>query len=238
MNKEREELIQAENMGATPALKTGPRPAASGTEPGSEEVLSIDVSGVTEFKKRSVVRRIMNLLPGWLTPNQVTIFRGTLAAPIVVCAIFEAYIAALAIFVSAMLLDFVDGALAEARNIKTPLGAFLDPLADKALICGSLLGLAAKLPTAFLPVVAGICLVALALTVTRLVKVGRQGTIKAGSVAAKSAGKLKCMAETTAVGLLLIGLAADSMAVIWTAGALLLPALALAGLSLKSQIQS
>ena len=228
MNTEPEKMGQAENTDAA---------AARDNVPKTEEVLSLDVSGVVEFKKRSLVRQTMNLLPGWLTPNQVTIFRASLAAPIVVCVIFEAYIAALVVFVLAMFLDFVDGALAEARGVKTPLGAFLDPLADKVLICGSLLGLAAKLPMAFLPVVIGICLVALALTVTRLVKVGRQGAIRSSSVAAKSAGKIKCVAETAAISLLLIGLAAGSMAIIWTAGALLLPALALAGLSLRSQIR-
>jgi CDP-diacylglycerol--glycerol-3-phosphate 3-phosphatidyltransferase len=51
--------------------------------------------------------------------------------------------AALLIYVSAVLTDYADGYVARKLDMITPLGQFLDPLADKILVGGALLGLIA-----------------------------------------------------------------------------------------------
>lgn len=45
------------------------------------------------------------------------------------------------VFLGASLTDLLDGALARRRGLETPLGALLDPIADKALIGVALIGL-------------------------------------------------------------------------------------------------
>lgn len=198
------------------------------------------VTGIVDLKKRSsFLRRTVDRLPRWVTPNMVTIFRTTLVVPVIGLTLTGRYAAALIVFVAAMLLDFVDGALADVRNIKTPFGAFLDPLSDKIMVCGTLLALLRPVSVLFIPVVIGVCLIAAALTAVRVVKAGkkRQGKMDQGEIAAKPAGKLKCIAESTSIGLILLGLAVGSSAVIWIGGALLAGTLILAWLSLWSQIR-
>ncbi|MEM6729391.1 MAG: CDP-diacylglycerol--glycerol-3-phosphate 3-phosphatidyltransferase [Pseudomonadota bacterium] len=51
--------------------------------------------------------------------------------------------AALTLFIGAALTDWVDGRLARAWRQETPLGAMLDPIADKAIVLCALLTLAA-----------------------------------------------------------------------------------------------
>lgn len=76
-------------------------------------------------------------------PNKLTIFRVILIPFFVVLLLFEItdydkWIA-LAIFVIASLTDFLDGHIARKYNLVTNFGKFMDPLADKLLVCSALI---------------------------------------------------------------------------------------------------
>jgi len=72
-------------------------------------------------------------------PNTLTILRMLLVPGIVVALLRESYGAALGIFLFAGASDGLDGFIARRFNQCTPLGALLDPLADKLLVVSSAL---------------------------------------------------------------------------------------------------
>ncbi|MBD5491306.1 MAG: CDP-diacylglycerol--glycerol-3-phosphate 3-phosphatidyltransferase [Lachnospiraceae bacterium] len=76
-------------------------------------------------------------------PNKLTVFRVILIPFFVVLLLFDitAYDdwIALAIFIIASLTDFLDGHIARKYNLVTNFGKFMDPLADKLLVCSALI---------------------------------------------------------------------------------------------------
>lgn len=74
-------------------------------------------------------------------PNVITLARILLTPLFVIFLIQERYQPALAIFVLAGLSDLADGLIARRWHQKTPLGTFLDPLADKLLMGSSFITL-------------------------------------------------------------------------------------------------
>lgn len=76
-------------------------------------------------------------------PNKLTIFRVILIPFFVVLLLFDitAYDKwiALAIFIIASLTDFLDGHIARKYNLVTNFGKFMDPLADKLLVCSAMI---------------------------------------------------------------------------------------------------
>jgi cardiolipin synthase len=77
-------------------------------------------------------------------PNQLTFLRLAFLPFFIIAIKYEHYVIALAILVLAGLTDGLDGFLARGMNQKTPLGAYLDPIADKLLLSSSYLVLALK----------------------------------------------------------------------------------------------
>ncbi len=99
-----------------------------------------------------IIMKKMNL------PNKLTIFRMILILPFILLllggyhewnwfqAIFggiQEYVdyIALAIFIIASLTDLIDGKIARKYNLVTNFGKFMDPLADKLLVCAALIAL-------------------------------------------------------------------------------------------------
>lgn len=85
-------------------------------------------------------------------PNKLTIFRVILILPFVVILLggkagwfgenaLIGDIVALIIFVVASLTDLIDGKIARKYNLVTNFGKFMDPLADKLLVCSALIAL-------------------------------------------------------------------------------------------------
>jgi len=83
-------------------------------------------------------------------PNKLTIFRVILIIPFVVLLLggysglfgsagaYTDYIA-LVIFIVASLTDLLDGKIARKYNLVTNFGKFMDPLADKLLVCSAMI---------------------------------------------------------------------------------------------------
>ena len=76
-------------------------------------------------------------------PNKLTIFRVILIPFFVLFMLvditpYDKWIA-LAIFIIASLTDLLDGKIARKYNLVTNFGKFMDPLADKLLVCSALI---------------------------------------------------------------------------------------------------
>ena len=74
-------------------------------------------------------------------PNSLTLLRIILVPVIVIFLIDGDYPGAMIIFIIAGITDGLDGFLARILKQKTVLGAYLDPLADKALLISSFITL-------------------------------------------------------------------------------------------------
>jgi cardiolipin synthase len=77
-------------------------------------------------------------------PNQLTLIRLGFIPFLIIAIHYERYDLALGILIAAGLSDGLDGLLARLLNQRTPLGAYLDPIADKLLLSSSYWALALK----------------------------------------------------------------------------------------------
>lgn len=77
---------------------------------------------------------IIPLIPGFITPNMVTMFRIVMA-PVVLWLLYTSqFQVGVPLFLFVAFTDAIDGTLARLRNQVTDWGTFYDPLADKVLI--------------------------------------------------------------------------------------------------------
>ncbi|HAE45355.1 MAG TPA: CDP-diacylglycerol--glycerol-3-phosphate 3-phosphatidyltransferase, partial [Lachnospiraceae bacterium] len=78
-------------------------------------------------------------------PNKLTLFRVILIPFFVFFLLADigigkaGPIVALIIFIAASLTDMLDGKIARKYNLVTNFGKFMDPLADKLLVCSALI---------------------------------------------------------------------------------------------------
>lgn len=81
-------------------------------------------------------------------PNTITVARIVLVPVIIYLILTHAFAAAFALFVLAGISDALDGFLAKHYHMDTELGAYLDPVADKALLVSIYvaLGLTGQIP--------------------------------------------------------------------------------------------
>jgi CDP-diacylglycerol---glycerol-3-phosphate 3-phosphatidyltransferase len=134
-----------------------------------------------------------------VTPaNAITLLR-VVATPVMVVLIVNVGVAwvSVLVWVALSCTDFVDGWVARRQGATTS-GAFLDPLADKFLVLGALVALAAGGLTSWLPVVI-IAAREVLISVYRSV-VARHGV----SVPARPVAKAKTAVQDIAIGLLLL----------------------------------
>lgn len=70
-------------------------------------------------------------------PNKLTVLRVLMIPFFLIFLNINKY-AALVIFIAASLTDLIDGRIARKYNLVTNFGKFMDPLADKLLVCSAL----------------------------------------------------------------------------------------------------
>ena len=152
-------------------------------------------------------------------PNKLTILR-TVMIPFFILFLytdwFHGYdkIIAAVIFIAASLTDMLDGKIARKYNLVTNFGKFMDPLADKLLVCSALIAL-----VDLNKIAAWIVIIIIArefiISGFRLVAADN-GVV----IAASYWGKFKTTFQMIAVVLLIVGIPALSMvttAVVWIA---------------------
>ncbi|MCD8300496.1 MAG: CDP-diacylglycerol--glycerol-3-phosphate 3-phosphatidyltransferase [Clostridiales bacterium] len=107
---------------------------------------------------------------------------------------------ALLIFIVASLTDMADGKIARKRNLITNFGKFMDPLADKLLVCSALICLMAR---GMIPAWMVIVIIAREFIVSgfRLIAVEQGKVIAAGML-----GKVKTVFQMAAVILLILSM--------------------------------
>ncbi len=132
-------------------------------------------------------------------PNQVTLARLVLA--IVLFGLMHAhlYFIGLIVFILAASTDWLDGYLARKWGMVTPLGRILDPFADKIIVCGTFVFLAAE-PTARLPTWVVVLVIGRELLVTGLRSFLEQ---QGADFSATWSGKVKMVAQCFTAGLCL-----------------------------------
>ena len=137
----------------------------------------------------------------WNLPNSLTVLR-MLMVPVMVWLLwdeptFHEGIVACTIFVLAMLTDIVDGWLARRWDLVSPVGAYLDPLADKLMSTTVLVML---VPLGRAPAWIVVLLLCRELAVTGLRGIASQEGLV---ISASAFGKLKTVYLATAIGFLL-----------------------------------
>lgn len=131
------------------------------------------------------------------TPNLITSARLALV-PVVLWLMLEYWdqpmmrLAALVLLILAASTDGLDGAIARRRKLETNLGKILDPIADKALLSGSLIALSVLGAVPWLAT-AIILLRELGITIFRLVVVRKR------VIGASGGGKFKTVMQIIAV---------------------------------------
>ena len=158
---------------------------------------SVAVSGQPQSGSMAGRARIANLA------NVLTLLRLVLV-PIFLLALFvgdghqiACRLVAFVIFAIACLTDRFDGLLARNYGMATEFGAFVDPIADKALIGSALIGLSML---GDLPWWVTVVIMTREVVVTLL----RLAVIRRGVIPASWGGKLKTVVQAVAIGLFLL----------------------------------
>ena len=141
-------------------------------------------------------------------PNKLTLLRCVLVPVFLAVLVIPEnnYIACLvsaAIFGIASFTDMLDGKIARKHNLITNFGKFMDPLADKLLVFGALLGILCRFDD-IRPVFVWCAFIVifreLAVTSMRLVVSGASGKV----IAAKMIGKVKTVIQIIAIVVILL----------------------------------
>jgi len=101
--------------------------------------------------KRLWQAAVLRLIPAWIKPNQITIFRLLLIPLVLYLLGIRLFIWSMLVFFLAAFLDIIDGALARGRNQSSTWGLILDPYADKLLTVLTILFLSIYYPDPLLP---------------------------------------------------------------------------------------
>jgi len=140
----------------------------------------------------------LKLIPTRVTPNQITMFRFFTIPFVIFLLMNQNYILAIILFVISVFSDALDGARARVNNQVTDWGKLYDPVADKLLIGTT----AAIVVTQF--VSPAVAFVIIGLEVIIVASAMYQKHEAGTEIEAKWAGKIKMIAQSLGVGLLLL----------------------------------
>lgn len=153
-------------------------------------------------------------------PNKLTLLRVIMIPFFVAALLYDGganqnmrYVAA-ALFIIASLTDMLDGKIARKYNLVTNFGKFMDPLADKLLVCSALICL---VELKELPAWMVIVIISREFIISGFRLVASDNGVV---IAASYWGKFKTTFQMIAVVLLIVGIPALSMvttAVVWIA---------------------
>ena len=129
-------------------------------------------------------------------PNQLSAARLVLAVVLFVFLAYEFYMTSFVLFIIAATTDWIDGYYARKYGQVTQLGRILDPFADKIIICGTFIFLAAVAGSEIRPWMA-VVIVGRELLVTVLRTFFEQ---QGADFSARLLGKLKMVLQCFAVG--------------------------------------
>ena len=153
-------------------------------------------------------------------PNKLTLLRLALVPVVMVLLLLPmipwqiAYGVGVVLFALTSLTDMLDGKIARKHNLITNFGKFMDPVADKFMVIGTLMALLFRMvrpdiyglpydnlfTILFFVAVVVIIFRELAITSLRLVLVNSTGTV----VAAKMLGKIKTVSQIACICMLMI----------------------------------
>ena len=138
----------------------------------------------------------------WNTPNLLTLLRIALIPVFVVLFYLPAPVMAAIVFTVAALTDWLDGYLARRWGQTSPLGAFLDPVADKLMVAVALVLLVEANPSPAFALPAAV-IIGREITVSAL----REWMAEIGArakVAVTMTGKVKTTAQMVSIILLIL----------------------------------
>ena len=131
----------------------------------------------------------------WNVPNQLTAARICLSLILFVLLAFHWYVWAVCVFILAAATDAMDGYWARRFGQITQLGRILDPFADKFVICGAFIFLAAH-PYSLVVAWMAVVVVGREMLVTALRSFIED---RGGDFSAKTSGKWKMVFQSAAV---------------------------------------
>lgn len=144
-------------------------------------------------------------------PNKLTVLRLCLVPVLMVVGVLPESILPFTVscfvcavlFIGTAVTDMLDGRIARRQNLITDFGKFLDPIADKFMVIGTMFVLLYKFPSLELPLFVTLIVVVfreLAVTSMRLVVSTGSGVV----VAANLLGKIKTVSQIVAVSTVLL----------------------------------
>lgn len=135
------------------------------------------------------------LLVGMLTPKYSTV------APSL--GFYISAIACAALFIAASITDMLDGRIARRDGLVTDFGKFIDPIADKFMVIGTLFVLLYKFENLEILMIISLIIVVFrefAVTAIRMVATGSSGVV----LAANMLGKIKTVTQIVAISTVLL----------------------------------
>jgi CDP-diacylglycerol--glycerol-3-phosphate 3-phosphatidyltransferase len=145
-----------------------------------------------------LAKTFLKLLPKWVTPNHVTIFRFLTIPFVILLLVAQQYALGLALFIISAFTDALDGALARTTNQVTDWGKMFDPLADKLLI-GTVVAI---MVTKYLGV--GLAFVIISIEAFLILNGYYKKKYQHRVIQAEKTGKFKMILQSFGVGILLL----------------------------------